>query len=221
MEAITVGERHRKQLSAMRAYLHGRRYWKAMEALQIVMDISEGYRKDSITPKFHHQLSVTRLLTTLESSFIYPEDTLVAAFLHDHLEDHGDICTREMIETQFGKRVADAVWTLSKKSNGMSKTNESYYTAIGKCPVSSLVKLSDRAHNIITMDGVFTPEKQLAYIGEVEEWYFPMIKEARHAFPQQYGCYENLKIILRVQLKLIRQIHSAQTKEDKKHAHTV
>lgn len=207
----TVAERHRKQLAVMRGYLEGRRYWKAMEALQIVRDLSDGVRKDGVTPKFHHQLSVTRLLTTLEPFFIYPEETIAAGLLHDEMEDNGDKCTRESLEAQFGKRIADAVWTLSKKSNGMVKSSESYYKALGKCPIASLVKLADRNHNIQTMEGVFSKEKQLAYIGEVETYFYPMIKEARHAFPSQYGAYENLKITLRCQCRLIRyfQTHGA------------
>lgn len=206
-----IAERHRKQLAVMRGYLEGRRYWKAMEALQIVRDQSDGVRKDGVTPLFHHQLSVTRLLTTLEPGFMYPEETITAGFLHDLLEDHGDVWSREMLQDQFGKRIADAVWTLSKKSNGMVKTSEAYYGALGKCPIASLVKLADRNHNIQTMEGVFSREKQLAYIGEVETYFYPMIKEARHAFPSQYGSYENLKITLRCQCRLIRyfQTHGA------------
>lgn len=204
-----VAIRHQKQLAVMRGWLEGRKYWKAMEALHVVRELSNGVRKDGITPQFHHQLSVTRLLTTLEQIFLYPEETITAGFLHDLLEDHGDVWNRDTLERKFGKQVADAVWTLSKKSNGTVKSAEAYYGALGQCPIGSLVKLADRNHNIQTMEGVFSPEKQLAYIGEVEEWYYPMIKEARHLFPQQYAAYENLKITLRCQCRLIRQINAA------------
>lgn len=204
-----IQDRHRKQLSVMRGFLEGRGYYLAAEALELVRKTSEGFRKDLITPQFHHQLSVARLVTTLLPHLLYPEETLAAAFLHDLLEDHGDVWTREKLEMKFGKRVADAVWCLSKKSNGMTKSYESYYGALALCPISSVVKLCDRAHNIQTMHGVFTPEKQQKYIGEVSTYYFPMIRQARREFPRQYGAYENLKILLRCQCRLVEHILEA------------
>ena len=60
-----IQDRHRKQLSVMRGFLEGREFYLAAEALELVRKTSEGFRKDLITPQFHHQLSVTRLVTTL------------------------------------------------------------------------------------------------------------------------------------------------------------
>jgi (p)ppGpp synthase/HD superfamily hydrolase len=204
-----IQDRHRKQLSVMRGFLEGRGFYVAAEALEMVRKVSDGVRKDGITPQFHHQLSVSRLVSTLLPHLTYPEETLAAAFLHDHLEDHGDECSRENLEARFGKRIADAVWTLSKKSNGMTKSYEAYYGALVLCPIGSVVKLADRAHNIQTMHGVFDHEKQRAYIGEVDRWYFPMIRQARREHPRQYGAYENLKILLRCQCRLVEHVLEA------------
>jgi hypothetical protein len=60
------------------------------------------------------------------------------------------------------------------------------------------------------MVGVFTCEKQISYLTEVETWFWPMIRQARRNFPRQYPAYENLKILLRCQTALIREIHQAQ-----------
>lgn len=204
-----IQDRHRKQLSVMRGFLEGREFYLAAEALELVRKTSDGFRKDQITPQFHHQLSVTRLVSTLLPHLMFPEETLASAFLHDLLEDHGDVWTREKLEAKFGKRVADAVWCLSKKSNGMTKSYESYYGALALCPIGSIVKLADRAHNIQTMHGVFTPEKQQKYIGEVNTYYFPMIRQARREHPRQYGAYENLKILLRCQCRLVEHVLEA------------
>ena len=71
------------------------------------------------------------------------------------------------------------------------------------------MKLADRAHNVQTMHGVFTHEKQRAYIGEVGTYYFPMIRQARREHPRQYGAYENLKILLRCQCRLVEHVLEA------------
>jgi (p)ppGpp synthase/HD superfamily hydrolase len=207
--AHEIQERHRKQLSVMRGFLEGRQYYTAMEAMELVRNTEIGTRKDQITPQFHHQLSVARLVSTLLPHLMFPEETLAAAFLHDLLEDHGDEWTREKLEAKFGKVISDAVWCLSKKSNGMSKSAESYYGALARCPISSTIKCADRAHNIQTMHGVFTLEKQHAYVGEVSQWYYPMIRQARRSFPRQYGAYENLKILLRCQCRLVEHVLEA------------
>jgi (p)ppGpp synthase/HD superfamily hydrolase len=203
-----VEQRHRKQLSVMRGWLEGRGYFMAMDALEVCRRLEQGTRKDQITPKFHHQLSIARLITTLEPHLIHPEATLTVCFLHDLLEDHPE-WTREAVEVRFSKQVADAVWLLSKKTPGLTKDYEMYFGDMAGCAIASIVKPADRNHNILTMQGVFTVPKQQAYLAEVDQWFYPLIKTARRRFPQQYGAYENLKIILRIQCRLIRELHLA------------
>jgi len=202
-----IQERHQKQLSVMRGWLEGRQFYLAMDALELVRQLERGTRRDGETPRFHHQLSIARLITTLVPHLTYAEETITAAFLHDLLEDHHETWSAEMVGDRFGSRVGEAVWKLSKKYGGLSKTKQTYYGEISTCPIASMVKPADRAHNLQTMGGVFSPEKQLAYIEEVREFYHPMIRTARRAFPRQYGAYENLKILLRCQCRLIERIH--------------
>lgn len=204
-----VEDRHRKQLSTMRGWLEGRSYFKAADALELVRQLEQGTRKDGETPRFHHQLSIARLISTLAPHLLSPEETITAAFLHDILEDHGDLWNQEHLAQRFGKPVADAVWCLSKKTAGMTKTYDRYFADMTACPIASVVKLADRAHNLQTMPGVFTIEKQRAYLDEVGQWFYPMIRQARRNFPRQYPAYENLKILLRCQVTLIHHIHEA------------
>lgn len=207
IETPEVVQRHVKQLAVMRGWLNGKGYYKAADALEFVRGLEHGTRKDGVTPKFHHQLSIARLVSTLEPHLALPEETITAAFLHDVLEDHYDIVSREMLESRFGKAVADAVWRLSKKVGGLTKTYDTYFAEMATCPIASIVKLADRAHNVQTMVGVFTVEKQKKYVAEVDAYFFPMCRMARRAFPRQYGAYENLKILLRCQTALIRHMH--------------
>ena len=200
-----VLERHRKQLAVMRGWLEGKQFFLAAEALETVRNLELGFRKDGRTPKFHHQLSVARLVSTLTPHLLYPEEAVAVAFLHDILEDHGDIWNHQALSAKFGQRVADAVWRLTKKSQGLTKSQDSYFTEMAQCPIASIVKLADRSHNLQTMQGVFDLRKQEEYAREVEELFYPMIKTARRSYPKQYGAYENLKILMRCQVRLIEQ----------------
>ena len=200
--------RHMKQRAVMRGWLEGRGYFLAADALELVRTLEDGTRKDGVTPKFHHQLSVARFVTTLAPHLLYPEETVTAAFLHDLLEDHPE-WTRERVAERFGQRVADAVWLLTKKHGGLTKSYDSYFEALATCPIASVVKLIDRTHNLQTMQGVFTVEKQRKYLEEVDTYFFPLIRAARRRFNRQYPAYENVKILLRCQCSLIRHIHDA------------
>ncbi len=209
MTSERIADRHKKQLAVMRGWLEGRGFFIAMDALEMCRVLETGTRKDQQTPKFHHQLSVARLITTLAPHLIYPEATITVAFLHDLCEDHGELWPREAVEAKFGKQIGDAVWCITKKSAGMTKDYDRYFADMAGCPIASMVKLADRAHNLLTMQGVFTYEKQAAYVEEVGRWFHPMLKTARRAFPRQYPAYENLKIFLLSQVRLVRHIHAA------------
>lgn len=119
--------------------------------MELARSLEEGYRKDGRTPKFHHQLQVARLVATLLPHLIYPEETLAAAFLHDIREDHPKEVDAPALAAQFGPLVADAVWTLSKKSGGMVKDYEIYFAELAKDPIASICKCADRCHNLHTM----------------------------------------------------------------------
>src|SRR5690242_16053176 len=90
MEPSIVLE-HRRHLIAMRSWLDGKGFYKALEALEFVRNLEKGVRKDGVTPKFDHQLSVVRLVSTLTPHLIFPEETFSAGFLHDVVEDHHEI----------------------------------------------------------------------------------------------------------------------------------
>jgi (p)ppGpp synthase/HD superfamily hydrolase len=207
-ERSEVEARHVKQLAVMRGWLEGRNFYRAMDALEMVRQLEQGTRKDGETPKFHHQLSIARLVSTLTPHLNDPEGTLTLAFLHDTLEDHPQI-TREMLSKRFGPAVGTSVWIISKKTPTLVKDKSTVFQEISEDPRASVVKLADRAHNLQTMAGVFTLEKQKAYLAEVEEEFYPLIRRARRRFPKQYPAYENLKILLRCQCRLIECIHVA------------
>lgn len=198
---------HKKHLACMRAYLVGKRYFKALNAMEKVFNLEQGFRKDGITPKFHHQLTVARICSTYEHSLIYPEPTLIVAFLHDLLEDHGEQFNTEWIAEHYNTAIANTVWRLTKKTLCLNKDTSVVFNDIATDPIASIVKCADRIHNLQTMLPVFSPEKQMRYIQEVHDLFHPMIKAARRHFPEQELAYENLKLILLSQCELITNLN--------------
>jgi len=207
----SIEQRHAKQLTYMRGMLDGMQFYSALEALEMARRLEDGLtRKDGYTPRLHHQLQVGRLVATLLPHLLYQEECITTAFLHDVLEDHPDLVSKQVLEDQFGHLVMRAVWRLSRRHGRTTKTQAAYFEALVDCPIASIVKLCDRAHNLHTMQGVFTPEKQLAYVTELDEWFLPLVKNARHRWPRQYAAYENLKILLVCQYELLQHLIAAQ-----------
>lgn len=183
---------------SLRYFLLGAQFYKAADALEFAAGYHNGFRKDGVTPEFQHQIEICHYLRTLLPSFMYPEETLTAAILHDVTEDYGVLSST--IRERYGDDVSLAVQLLDK--NG--KDPNVYFGGIGSNAIASVVKGGDRMHNIQTMVGVFSPEKQVKYIKEVEEHFLPMLKAARRKFVRQENAYENIKHVLSSQLELLK-----------------
>jgi len=177
-------------------------YVKCVEALEFACNIHTGVRKDGKTPEFEHQLVITHYMRTLINNLLFPAETICASLLHDVCEDY-DISYDE-IERRFGKKVRDAVERLTKVYRGVNKSAENYFNEISQCPIASIVKGGDRIHNFQSMVGVFTKEKQESYIKEAEDNIIPALKIARRSFPSQEMAYENIKLMMRSQIELIK-----------------
>lgn len=195
----------------IRAWCLGRNYHLALNALEFGAKFHTGLRKNG-APEYHHQLSISHYLRTFIGHLEFPEETLAAAFLHDVCEDY-DVGFDE-IQSKFGNKIGTAVSLLTKKYRGDKIPAEVYYKDLAKDPIASVVKGADRVNNIQTMIGVFSLEKQKAYIDETENLVLPMLKSARRQFTMQESAYENEKMMIRSQLELIQAIHaSSESKE--------
>jgi (p)ppGpp synthase/HD superfamily hydrolase len=196
---------YEKNLIALRYWLHGRNYFKALEALELGLSIHTGLRKDGRTKEFEHQVVQALYVKTVIESLLFPEETLVVVLLHDTVEDY-DI-TYDTLNKKFGSLIADAVFRMSKKVNGIKKSEDHYFAEISECPMCSFAKPVDRFHNLLSMDGVFKLEKQKEYIAESEEKIIPLAKAGRRKFPFQEPAYENIKLVLNQQIALYRSMH--------------
>ena len=133
------------------------------------------------------------------------ELVLTSIPLHDVVEDCN--VAIEEIGRIFGADVQSVVWLLTKEYRGVKKSMPEYFRAISEDPHASIAKAVDRVNNMGSMVGVFTTQGQANYVREVKELFFPMLKHARRKFPQQEPAYENVKLILENQVRLVEAIH--------------
>lgn len=196
-----------KREIALRYFLQGRNYFRALEAMEFAKGFHKGVRKDGVTPEFDHQVSIALYVSTLEPWLEYPEDTYITILLHDVREDYN--VSNDEIENRYGKRVSTAVHHLTKVFRGVKKDPEWYFGFIADDPIASIAKGGDRVHNFGSMVGVFNIPKQKEYIIEGETHFLPMLKTARRKFVRQVGAYENIKMMLNSQIFLIKEIHKA------------
>lgn len=185
----------------------GKGYSKAVKAFNFAQKYHTNLRKDG-QPEFSHQVWIANYAVTLPN---IPDDVmdilLAAIFLHDVMEDYH--ISFETISELCGPEVARIVFNLSKVYLGEKVDETLYFSRIAECPLSALAKGCDRLHNLSSMVGAFTIEKQKEYIEESETHHIPFLKAARKDFAEYELAYENLKLSLQSRISLIKEIHKA------------
>lgn len=133
-------------------------------------------KRKSGEPYITHPIAVAEIL----AGFRLDRDTIISALLHDTVEDT-DV-TEQMITDEFGSTVAQLVDGVTKlKSSGMSKqqnqaaTFHKILTATLIDPRVLIIKLSDRLHNMSTLDAV-SEEKQKRTAKETLNFYIPFAR---------------------------------------------
>ena len=202
MEKGEILEYYIKSKTALRYWLLGRNYIKAVEAMDYALKYHNGFRKDKITPEFQHQVYIANFVRVYEPLLTYPEETFVTIFLHDVMEDYN--ISVEEISNIFGSIVSESVYKVSKIYKGSKKDTVFYFNEISKCPISSIVKGADRVHNINSILGVFSDTGIKNYLEETEKYIIPMLRNSRHSFYKQEAVYENLKQYLVLAINITR-----------------
>ena len=127
---------------------------------------------------FEHLRGVALILLYLRVS---DHELIIAALLHDILEDHPELWPLERIRKEFGERVALLVEYLTKPPESEYSTKEErdhvYHCRFCIAPREFfLIKLADRLHNILTL-AACTPEKRRRKIEETWRYYMPFAEE--------------------------------------------
>ncbi len=198
-------EKFKKTRLTLYQQLQGAGYFDALAAYHYAERLHTGTRKDGVTPSFQHQVDIG-LFAMLLPDLRYREETLATIALHDTREDKGiaDSEIRAIFHNEkTSTLVGDAVDAMTKKFRGVVRPVDEVFAAIADDPIASIAKGCDRQHNILSMVGVFTVEKQRSYIDEVRTLFLPMLKIAKGNFPHQIRAYELLKFNLESQIELI------------------
>jgi GTP pyrophosphokinase len=160
------------------AALHRQSHPKAdLALLQRAYDVAEaahsGQKRKSGDPYITHPLAVATILAGLGMD----TTTLVAALLHDTVEDTG--VTLETITADFGTEVAhlvDGVTKIDKVKLGdaaQAETIRKMIVAMSRDPRVLVIKLADRLHNMRTLR-FLPPEKQETKARETLEILAPL-----------------------------------------------
>ncbi|MDO8591140.1 MAG: RelA/SpoT family protein [bacterium] len=174
-------------------------------AYELAWKAHRDQKRESGEPYIQHPLSVALSLTKMNLDI----ETITAALLHDVVEDSE--YTLSDIEAQFGKAVAFLV-------NGVTKLNKIQYTGVeGRAENLRkmflamaqdirvvLIKLSDRYHNMLTLDALEKPDQKRIAL-ETLEIYAPLANRLgmgelkgqledlafKHLYPEEYDRLEN------------------------------
>ena len=135
----------------------------------------EGQKRKDGSPYLTHCVATAEIAV----DFGLDEDSIVAALLHDTIEDTG--ITHEEIEHRFGAAVADIVDGVTKltrvqytsKEDEQMENLRKMLMAMAKDIRVILIKIADRLHNMRTM-AYQSPEKQRSKSLETMEIYAPL-----------------------------------------------
>ncbi|GMR00808.1 MAG: bifunctional GTP diphosphokinase/guanosine-3',5'-bis pyrophosphate 3'-pyrophosphohydrolase [Gammaproteobacteria bacterium] len=135
----------------------------------------EGQLRISGEPYIYHPIAVARILAQMHMDV----KSIIASILHDVLEDTP--ATRKLIESEFGKDVADLVDGVSKlthikfknKIEQQAENIQKVLLAMAKDIRVIMIKLADRLHNMRTL-GALRPDKRRRIAQETLEIYIPI-----------------------------------------------
>lgn len=160
-----------KKLIFLKGIAVGRRMTQSLRALHIAEIAHENQTRKDGDPYILHPVRVASTLVNLK---IYDDATIAAAILHDVVEDCPDFSMASLQERfEIDPEVMNYVTILTKTD---IMTDDEYYRIISKKMATTLIKISDRHHNLSTMVGAFSIEKILSYIQETKDFVFPLCK---------------------------------------------
>jgi len=171
---------------------------RMLSAYEMAETVHQYQLRNDGTPYIWHPARVAKIIV-MELGIVDP-DTVIAALLHDTLED-SDILTPEVLEYNFGARVARHVELLTKEiriKDGpvREKIDKEYAERLHAAPVvCRIIKLADRLDNTRCLQ--FNLKRNpYKYVVETTNHYLPMAEET-----------EDLRI-----LYLAREIRQAMNK---------
>lgn len=147
---------------------------KVLSALALAFEVHKEDVRKTGEAYIYHCMAVAEILCRWDAD----EDEIVAALLHDTVEDHPDALSLDQIRITYGERVAHLVDGVTKLKS--YSDNEGDFETLKKVTKETLVepgiakiKLADRLHNMQTMDS-FPQETRVKKARETLVFYVPL-----------------------------------------------
>jgi GTP pyrophosphokinase len=192
-------------LSSVETYLPAEQVKRIKEAAEFGASAHKGQKRLSGEPYIAHPVAAAAILSDLRMD----ADTIVAAILHDVIEDTPT--PKDQLAERFGKDVAELVDAVTKLDQIKFKSREEAQAesfrkmllAMTRDLRVILVKLADRTHNMRTIEAM-TPPRRRAIARETLEIYAPIAERLglyrikleledlgfRALYPQRYRVLE-------------------------------
>jgi len=162
-------------LSAASAYLPPEHVERIREAAEFGAEAHRGQKRKTGEPYIAHPVAAAEVLASLRLD----ADTIVAAILHDVIEDTP--IAKEDLASRFGQSVADIVDGVTKLDQIQFKSREEAQAESFRKMLLAmvrdlrviLVKLADRLHNMRTIEGMAPPRRR-AIARETLDIYAPL-----------------------------------------------
>lgn len=159
----------------LKAYLPAEEVQQVRRAYFYAEQAHDGQKRSSGEPYVTHPLAVTTILANLHMDY----QTLIAALLHDVIEDTQ--VSKDAVTRQFGEVIAELVDGVSKltqitfesKAEAQAENFRKMVLAMSKDIRVIIVKLADRLHNMRTL-GVLRPDKKRRIAKETLDIYAPI-----------------------------------------------
>jgi (p)ppGpp synthase/HD superfamily hydrolase len=183
--AEALEQQFKRELSEKAPYLNLKKLNKALDYIRTFHFHQE---RKSGEPYYMHPIEVARIVLSMiddKNSKVYEklqanqENTILAALLHDILEDTA--LENSGIQIVFGHEVANIVKGLTKinaEGRPALLTNiQAFSKLITQDPIVVCIKLADRVHNIMTIDGHPSEEKRRAVAQETLDFFIKPAQE--------------------------------------------
>ncbi len=149
---------------------------KVEKAIGIIKKYHGSQKRKSGEPFYFHPITVAQLVLDFDQD----EDTIIAALLHDIVEDTS--MSLVQVEAMFGPGVARLVDGVTKLDKGTRRLSLSSYENTKKLLDEEekrilKIKLADRIHNIRTIQGHASYEKQKQISEETLQFFIPLARQ--------------------------------------------
>ena len=196
MPGAEVSQAKQQLKTIIDAYLSATDVERVLEACDYADMAHDGVTRKSGEPYILHPIAVSCILAHMRLD----AETLMAALLHDVIEDTD--FTKEDITAKFGRTVAELVDGVTKLSHSSDKefnkaaSFRKILQATLQDPRVIIIKLSDRYHNMTTLDAL-RPDKRARIAQETFDVFVPMARIVgmnEMADNLEHLCYQNLDL---------------------------